>query len=178
MRPLRVCDVSNGRGVVRCHVCDGKGVIRKTGNRKRNSLNVSRVVGSRWTSVEIRSGHRHYVCSEIKGSKKKKNLELRMSNSCGPEEKRVHLWITENEIRNKMEWRMGWVTLVSYMSWSSMVRNVVPHLFTPEKEEIQKADKGPLLDIKECFLCKGQRIIKCAECNGKGKIGYNQPLYD
>jgi len=47
-------------------------VTKATGNRKRNALNVERVVGSRWTSVEIREGHRHYVCTESKGSRKKK----------------------------------------------------------------------------------------------------------
>mmetsp|Transcript_24115 Transcript_24115/g.27922 ORF Transcript_24115/g.27922 Transcript_24115/m.27922 type:complete len:263 (+) Transcript_24115:179-967(+) len=155
-RPLSICDSCKGRGVVRCNVCEGKGVTRATGNRKRNALNPARVVGSRWTAVEIRHGHRHYIASEIKGSRKKKSLEIRMSNSCGPEEKRVHIWITEEEIRNKAAWRMGWVTL----------------------EEIILADKGPLIDAKTCFLCKGHQIIKCVECDGKGKQGYHQVLYD
>ncbi len=131
-------------------------MIRATGHRKRNALVPDRAVGSRWTSVEIRSGHRHYVVSEVRGSRKKKNLQLRMSNSCGPEEKRVHLWITEGEIRDKNEWRMGWVTL----------------------EEIRMADKGPLIDAKTCFRCKGERILNCIECDGKGKTGYHQVLYE
>mmetsp|Transcript_15800 Transcript_15800/g.23747 ORF Transcript_15800/g.23747 Transcript_15800/m.23747 type:complete len:273 (+) Transcript_15800:137-955(+) len=155
-RPLAICDACSGRGVVRCNVCEGRGVIRATGHRKRNALVVNRAVGSRWTSVDIRCGHRHYVVSEVKGSRKKKNLELRMSNSCGPEEKRVHLWISEDEIRDKGEWRMGWVTL----------------------EEILQADKGPLIDAKVCFRCKGECVIKCVECDGMGKTGYHQVLYD
>ena len=66
MRPLQVCDICNGGGVVRCHVCEGGNVIRKTGNRKRNALNIKRAVVSRWTSVDSRSDHRHYVCSEVR----------------------------------------------------------------------------------------------------------------
>ncbi len=155
-RPLSVCETCQGRGVVRCNVCDGRGVIRATGHRKRNALNINRVNGSRWTAVVIRSGHRHYVVSEIRGSRKKKNLELRMSNSCGPEEKRVHLWVSEDEIRNKDCWRMGWVTL----------------------EEILMADKGPLIDAKVCFRCKGERILKCFECDGTGMKGHHQILHD
>lgn len=155
-KPLTICDTCNGRGAVRCNVCEGRGVTRATGQRKRNQMNINRINGSRWTSVEIRSGHRHYVCSEARGSRKKKNLELRMTNSCGPEEKRVNLWITENEIRNKMEWRMGWVTL----------------------EEIRMADKGPLIDAKTCFRCKGEQILKCIECDGMGKKGYYQELHN
>merc|ERR1712232_693250 len=91
--------------------CEGRGIIRATGSRKRNSINTDRIVGSRWTSVEILEGHRHYVCSEIRGSKKKKNLQLRMSNSCGPKEDRVHLWIGLEEMKSKSIWRQGWVTL-------------------------------------------------------------------
>ena len=137
-------------------VCEGVGLVRATGQRKRNTVNIDRIVGSRWTSVEIRCGHRHYVCDEIKGSRKKKNLSIRMTNSCGPEEERVNLWIEEEELKNKFIWRAGWITL----------------------EEIINADKGPLLDEKVCFRCKGDRIIKCAECDGKGKLGFNQVLYD
>lgn len=153
---MAVCDTCSGRGVVRCNVCEGRGVIRKTGQRKRNALNINRVIGSRWTSVEIRCGHRQYVVTEQKGSRKKKNLELRVSNTCGPEEKRVHLWITEDEIRDKSIWRMGWTTL----------------------EEIKMADRGALIDAKVCFRCKGESILKCLDCDGKGKVGYHQKLYD
>jgi hypothetical protein len=79
-----------------------------------------------------------------------------MSNSCGPEEERVHLWIPEKEIRDKSVWRLGWLTL----------------------DEIRQADSGPLIDAKICFRCKGEKILSCVECEGRGKIGYNQPLYD
>jgi hypothetical protein len=78
-----------------------------------------------------------------------------MSNTCGPEERRVHLWIPEDEIRDKRAWRMGWVTL----------------------EEIRMANRGPLIDSKLCFRCKGERVLSCIECDGKGKTGYHQQLY-
>lgn len=153
---MSICDDCAGRGVVRCNVCEGRGVTRATGQRKRNALNIERINGSRWTAVETRLGHRHYVVSQVRGSRKKQNFELCMTNSCGPEETRVNIWITEEEIRDKFQWRMGWVTL----------------------EEIIMAEKGPLLDMKTCFLCKGKCVVKCAECDGLGKTGYYQTLYD
>lgn len=156
MRPLRICLDCQGRGMVRCNVCEGRGVTRATGPRKRNTVNPDRIVGSRWTAVEIREGWRHYICAETKGSRKKNNFEVRMTNSCGPEEKRVNLWIPEKEIRDKNIWRSGWLTL----------------------DEIRQADFGPLIDAKICFRCKGGKILPCVECEGKGKIGFNQPLYD
>jgi tryptophan-rich hypothetical protein len=142
--------------IVPTQVCQGAGVTRATGQRKRNMVHLDRVVGSRWTSVEIRAGHRHYVCMETRGSRKKNNLELRMTNSCGPEEERVHLWILEDELRDKMCWRMGWVTM----------------------QEIEEANEGPLIDAKECFRCKGSCILSCPECFGRGKLGYYQALHD
>jgi len=64
--------------------------------------------------------------------------------------------LAEEEMRNKFAWRMGWVTF----------------------EEIKMAHKGPLIDAKACFRCKGGCVIKCVECDGKGKLGYHQQLFD
>jgi len=155
-RPLTMCDICVGLGKVYCNVCQGSGMTRATGQRRRNTVNPTRIAGSRWTSVEIRAGHRHYVCMESRGSRKKNNLELRMTNSCGPEEDRVDLWIPEEELRDKMSWRMGWVTM----------------------QEIEDANEGPLIDAKVCFRCKGSRILSCQECFGRGKLGYFQAIHN
>lgn len=140
-------------------VCEGKGVIRATGQKKYNSVDINRIVGSRWTSVEICHGHRQFECSQIQGSNKKNSsnpLEFRMSNCCGPNEKRVHIWITLEELRNKSIWRQGWTTL----------------------EDIKSANRGALHDAKICFLCKGNKILKCDECDGTGQVGTQQVLHD
>lgn len=130
-----------------------------TGHKKKNSVNMNRIVGSRWTSVETRCGHRQYTVSETRGSKKNKNLEIRMSNCCGPEEKRVHLWIQLEELRSKDMWRAGWTTF----------------------KEIKKSrvlNNGVLIDMAECFRCKGERIITCVECSGAGKVENHHIVYD
>jgi len=142
--------------ILTMQVCEGRGIVRATGNRKKNMVQLDRIVKSRWTSTEIREGHRHYVCTEKRGSKKKQNLELRMSNSCGPEEQRVHLWVSLDEVKQKSIWRQGWVTL----------------------EDIRIADRGALVDAKICFLCKGTKVVTCDECGGTGKVGTQQVLYD
>lgn len=36
-------------------------------------------------------------------------------------------------------------------------------------EEIRMADRGPLTDAKVCFRCKCDRVLKCIDCDGKGK---------
>ena len=137
-------------------VCEGRGVVKKTGSKKRNTIDMRRILGSRWTSVEIREGHRQYECSETRGSKSNQNLELRMSNCCGPEERRVHLWIPHEELRDKSVWRQGWTTL----------------------KEIKQANRGALVDARICFLCKGMKVVECDECHGTGKVGLQQVLYD
>jgi len=151
--PPKSCEKCNGRGLVRCNVCEGRGVIRATGTRKTNRVQASKATGTRWTSVETRMGHRQYRVIEVKGSKKKDNLELRMGNVCGDP---VDFWIPVEELMNKMIWRMGWTTL----------------------EEILLAEGGPLLDVRLCHLCKGEKIRQCSHCSGEGMIPSYEPLHE
>jgi len=155
------CLDCGGRGIIRCRVCEGRGLVRATGNTKHNRIgDWSRLIGSKWTSVEQRCGHRQYTVSETKGSPSKKIngsfAQVRMSNCCGPEQERVHLWISLEELRNKGMWRAGWTTL----------------------EEIKAANHGALIDAKACFLCKASRTCECDKCGGSGLINTQQILYD
>lgn len=154
-KPPRRCDVCAGRGIGRCTVCEGRGVVRATGSRKRNSFAVDRLVQSQWSSVEVYNGHRHHTIVELRGSKKKNNLEIRMRNCCGEQQ---DFWITEEELRDKRTWRMGWLTL----------------------DDIIKAKEyngGALIDVRRCFRCKGERILLCVDCDGKGIIPSYEPLH-
>ena len=134
-------------------VCEGRGVVRKTGGTKRNRVEVNKVIGSKWTSVEQREGHRHYRVAESKGSVKKKNMELRMGNCCGEQ---ISFWVSIDELKDKGMWRKGWVTL----------------------QDIQQAEGGELLDVAICFRCKGERILECLDCGGEGMIENYEPLHD
>ncbi len=159
-KPPRVCDTCSGRGMIRCPICEGRGVIRQTGPRKTNRIQLDRLLNSRWTSVEIRHGHRQYRVVEIKGSikhmkKQKEPLQLRMVNCCG-DNRVTDFWIPMAELQNKLMWRMGWTTL----------------------QDIQRADGGALLDVRFCFRCKGHRVVSCIDCDAKGKIESLEPLYD
>jgi hypothetical protein len=89
----------------------------------------------------------------VRGSKKKENLEVRMGNCCGEP---ISFWVFADELKNKDVWRKGWVTL----------------------DEIIQANGGALLDVAVCFRCKGERILKCIDCDGKGQIESHEPLYD
>ena len=153
------CTDCHGRGIVRCNVCNGSGFVAATGHKKRNTVDMKRVIGSRWTSVETRCGHRQYTVSEMRGSKKKKNLEFRLSNCCGPEEKRVHLWIPFDELRSKSMWRAGWTTL-----------NTI--------KKSKELNNGVLIDMAVCFRCKGEGTVTCDTCNGVGTIYNHHVLYD
>jgi tryptophan-rich hypothetical protein len=152
-RPPRVCDCCNGRGIIRCSVCEGRGVVRETGHRKTNPVKPDHLPQSLWTSVEIYNGHRHHAVMEVLGSRRKNNMQVRMRNCCGEQQ---DFWISANELRNKEVWRMGWITF----------------------NQIIKAQGGPLLDARVCFLCKGDRILECVDCGGVGTIPSYEPLYD
>lgn len=154
----RICMTCAGRGRVRCPVCEGKGHLPATGHAQKYNKIHQPIIGSRWTSVLIREGHRQYIVSETRGSPKKgnkKDMQVRMSNCCGPEEERVHIWITLQELRDKNIWRAGWTTL----------------------QDIIMADHGALLDIKECFRCKGEAVVECSECSGVGQGPYYENIH-
>jgi len=152
-KPPRKCEKCSGRGMLRCHVCEGRGVVRKTGSSKSNRVEMRNVVGSQWTSVHTREGHRHYRVAEMMGSPKKKNVQLRMGNCCGDP---ISFWVPVDELKNKSLWRKGWVTL----------------------EDIIRADGGELLDVAMCFRCKGDRVLQCLDCGGTGMIESYEPLHN
>lgn len=154
-RPPRVCEVCRGRGAIRCNVCEGRRVVRATGDRRRNQLPpaADKLPGTLWTAVTTREGHRHYKILETQGSKRKANLQARMTNCCGDP---VSFWVPAEELQDKACWRKGWVTL----------------------EAILEADGGALYDVALCFRCKGERILDCIDCGGTGEIETYEPLYD
>jgi len=153
-KPPQTCVKCSGRGLIRCPVCEGRGAIRATGSRKRNAIVVDRLVGSLWTSVEVYNGHRHHTIMDVRGSPKRKlEMQVRMRNCCG---EREDFWIPVRELQDKMVWRMGWQTL----------------------DEILQASEGPLRDARECFRCKGKKILDCIDCLGEGIIPSYEPLYN
>lgn len=151
-QPPRVCETCQGRGLVRCPVCQGRGAVPQTGNNKKNIL-PPKLEKSKWTSVEIRNGHRQHTVVETRGSRKRNNLECRIINICGNVK---DTWIPADELKDKELWRKGWTTL----------------------DEIQRADRGALKDAKRCFRCKGRKVINCIECDGKGTIPNYEPLHN
>lgn len=152
IKPPRVCDTCRGRGQIRCGVCEGRGIVRASGQSKYNKID--RLVGSQWTSVEVYNGHRHHTVMEVTGSvRHKDNMAVRMQNCCGPQQ---DFWISVQELRDKMVWRRGWLTL----------------------QDIERAQGGALRDARLCFRCKGGRILPCIECDGVGEIPSYEPLYD
>ncbi|CAM9139665.1 unnamed protein product [Discosporangium mesarthrocarpum] len=142
-RGLRPCPTCEGEKTCPCPVCQGTGNISKTGFNKKNVINMQKIVGSKWTSTDTRQGHRHYVARSRRRNKVKE-AEVELVNTCGPEEKRVHLWMPVSELQNKKEWRCGWVTL----------------------EEIESGMK----DIRICNSCKGAATVECSTCFGEGVV--------
>jgi len=139
-----LCQTCSGRGVCTCNVCQGRGKVRASGLTKSNRVELDRVVGSQWSSVQVRMGHRHYRVGDVKGSKKRNNVELRMHNCCGDQDK--IFWIPLTELKDKNKWRKGWVS----------------------RRLIEEAEGGELLDQAACFRCKGTCVIECLDCNGTG----------
>jgi len=145
LKPPETCPLCLGREIVKCNLCHGSGEMPKTGFGKKNRLNMSKIVGSRWTACRTREGHRHFEVINRKGKASQKAY-FEMTNLCGEES--VSFWVPAEEIKDKKEWRHGWVTLM----------------------EIEAG----MEDRRSCVKCKGACVIECPQCEGMGVIG----IYD
>ncbi|CAM9796211.1 unnamed protein product [Choristocarpus tenellus] len=76
------CPSCVGSKTIVCPVCLGTGLISKTGFSKKNNVNMQKIIDSKWTSVNARLGHRHFVA---RGKKRKKvaDAEVELVNTCG-----------------------------------------------------------------------------------------------
>jgi len=145
-QPLTACPLCLGRELVKCNVCRGTGEIPKTGFGKKNKINVIKMIGSNWTSCRTRHGWRHFEIVGRRGRTSKDTL-FEVSNCCGPKEERITFLVSLDEIKDKSEWRHGWVTLA----------------------EIEAG----MEDRRSCNRCKSMRVIECPMCEGMGLLRAN-----
>ncbi|CAM9363916.1 unnamed protein product [Chrysoparadoxa australica] len=146
-RAIRKCQTCLGTAKLTCSVCAGTGIISATGFSKRNKVSFQRVQGSKFTSVYVREGHRHYFCNSKIG-KNGKTGKVEMVNACGPQEERCRLVVPFEQLKDKSEWRMSWVTLEE-------IRNGMP-------------------DERDCNVCGGACSVACSDCNATGLVGLEE----
>ncbi|GMI18604.1 hypothetical protein TrLO_g13435 [Triparma laevis f. longispina] len=138
------CLKCSATGLSPCPTCSSTGLIINGRLKNANNLNIlppkNKLIDTRFTSVNVLNGHRHYRIKSLLGD------SIILENSCGESKEVIQ---TKNELKNKSIWRSGWVTLEE-------IRKAEGGALQPE--------------IKTCFRCKGMKKIECETCYGEGEI--------
>jgi tryptophan-rich hypothetical protein len=147
-RPER-CRLCDGSGTRPCEPCSGAGSLPPTGFARRNSVLVSRVVGTQWTAVRAIQGRwRHFRCVGKRGRGARDAVAV-LSGACGPKAARLVLEVPVAELKKRTLWAGGWVTMA----------------------DLQRAEQNAGALGAKCSSCSGNRVIICPRCDGLGECG-------
>ncbi|KAJ7535425.1 hypothetical protein O6H91_12G032800 [Diphasiastrum complanatum] len=148
MYPPLPCRICKGSGKTPCSKCEGRGSLRKGGYQKKNPLDMSRVIGSKWTAMEQTFGWRHFfVNSKQRGLGNDWFLE--MVATC---DESSRFWVNAHNLKDRKRWSVGWL----------------------QKTEILSAKGIEIGYATQCKACKGERFSLCPLCRAKGLANSNQ----
>jgi len=128
---------------VECRECDGVGRVGGTdgGYHKKNHVPMTKIIGSKWTSLERTLGWRHFRVREMQ--KIGKLTFLLMAATC---DESAMLWIPVDVLRSRNAWASGWLQKQQL------------------KELISRRQEGIL-----CPTCGGGKVVQCMYCSGSGE---------
>lgn len=138
LRPCRVCD---GTRTVPCKMCDGRGSLGRAGYNAKNSVNASKVVGTKWTAMERTFGWRHFHANQKK--KEGKDTFVLLQSTC---QETVQLWVNIKTLKDRSLWASGW-------------------LQKTEIRAMENDDAGV-----DCKQCSGTGAVECPICLNAGKV--------
>eukprot|EP00899_Mesostigma_viride_P007799 jgi/Mesvir1/1701/Mv21160-RA.1 len=139
------CRQCHGQGMVPCAACDGKGALARGGYQKKNPVNLSRIIGSKWTACESTFGWRHFEVKSVRKNGKATFCEL--VATC---DETARFWINAGNLKDRSQWFMGWV----------------------RKEDLEgdAATQGAV-----CRSCNGQCQVACPMCAAARGGGDDKP---
>eukprot|EP00898_Chlorokybus_atmophyticus_P002206 jgi/Chlat1/2987/Chrsp2S04705 len=134
------CRQCHGERSVPCGCCDGRGFLQKGGYNRRNPVNVSHLIGSKWTAEERTFGWRHFRVASMRKHGKAVFVEM---VSCCDETSRF--WLNTTNLKDRLQWTMGW----------------------KQKSEMDnaKAGEGPV-----CKACQGAAVLPCPMCAKQSSV--------
>ncbi|WIA11765.1 hypothetical protein OEZ85_011859 [Tetradesmus obliquus] len=110
---------------------------------KKNPLNMSRIIGSKWTAMQETLGWRHFRVTQQR-KLDKHTAFLLLQASCDTS---AQLWVNVQTLRDRGVWAAGWLPM----------------------SEIQ----GLGLEVQgrglKCQACSGLGFKPCQSCDGTGK---------
>mmetsp|Transcript_1841 Transcript_1841/g.5390 ORF Transcript_1841/g.5390 Transcript_1841/m.5390 type:complete len:202 (+) Transcript_1841:99-704(+) len=104
VKERRHCRLCGGEGHLPCSLCGGTGEAPLGGWHSRNSIDLSRIEGSKWTARERTLGRTHF--SVIRKEKQGKETYVLMSAAC---DETIQLWLNAKNLKSRELWSAGWL---------------------------------------------------------------------
>ncbi|GLC77822.1 hypothetical protein PLESTB_000957500 [Pleodorina starrii] len=137
------CSKCGGTGKCTCADCAGTGRLSRAGYNKKNRVDMSRVVGSKWTAMQETMGWRHFrVIQCRKGASGVAFVQ--MQASCDPA---TQLWMNAGNLKDRDLWAAGWLQM----------SEVADHA-------------GSLTGGVTCRACSGTGSTPCPVCDATGAV--------
>lgn len=134
------CPVCGSAGTVACKSCQGTGHLQRGGYNKRNPVDMTRVIGSRWTAMQQTLGWRHFRVTQVR--KQGKNSFLLMQASC---DHSAQLWVNVQLVKDRKQWAAGWLQMKEMQDPASLLSSGI-----------------------QCGVCVGTGRRMCEACKGEG----------
>ncbi|CAL5228478.1 g11620 [Coccomyxa viridis] len=97
------CHRCRGTGRIKCQSCsDGR--LRRGGYHERNTVNTSRLVGSKWTAMQRTLGWRHFHVTDKR--KAAGETFICMVSTCNNDTK---MWLNTSVLKSRSAWAPGWL---------------------------------------------------------------------
>ncbi|GIL85582.1 hypothetical protein Vretimale_13319 [Volvox reticuliferus] len=137
------CSKCGGTGKCTCSDCAGRGRLSRAGYNKKNRVDMTRVVGSKWTAMQETMGWRHFRVIQCRKGASGVAF-VHMQASCDPA---TQLWINAGNLKDRDLWAAGW-------------------LQKSEMEDPTAAMAGGV----PCRACSGTGAIPCPVCDATGAV--------
>ncbi|GIL59661.1 hypothetical protein Vafri_14391, partial [Volvox africanus] len=137
------CSQCGGTGKCTCSDCAGRGRLSRAGYNKRNRVDMTRVVGSKWTAMQETMGWRHFRVIQCRKGASGVAF-VHMQASCDPA---TQLWINASNLKDRDLWAAGWLQKSEMEDPSAAMAGGVP-----------------------CRACSGTGAIPCPVCDATGAV--------
>eukprot|EP00195_Chlamydomonas_chlamydogama_P009929 CAMPEP_0202906202 /NCGR_PEP_ID=MMETSP1392-20130828/37761_1 /ASSEMBLY_ACC=CAM_ASM_000868 /TAXON_ID=225041 /ORGANISM="Chlamydomonas chlamydogama, Strain SAG 11-48b" /LENGTH=139 /DNA_ID=CAMNT_0049594593 /DNA_START=316 /DNA_END=735 /DNA_ORIENTATION=+ len=130
-----------GRGSVPCKACNGTGRLGRGGYNKKTTLNMSKILHSKWTAMQETLGWRHFRVMQMRKGTAGVTFLL-LQASCDPTQQ---LWLNSAILKDRAKWAAGWLQMSEMQDPQATLATGVP-----------------------CRTCSSSGIVPCPQCDASG----------